>query len=419
MAGRTMIPLLMLLATICSAQETVTIDLSADRGPVTYRASGFLHAMSATVPEPSLVDPLRPRLFRMAAEDWHKIGEGAFANYQRVKKLGARMQIVVSDSHGYSLAGWWPGDDGDYSRWEAIVERLVRQAQAGGYSIEWDIWNEPNGGYFWKRDQAQFFEAWSHGYRKIRSLDQKAVIVGPSLSSYDRKYLESFLLYAQSNHMLPDVLSWHEFGDPRTIPAHADEMRKFMGEQDIKITRICLNEVINAQQTPKPGVTAIYFANMERAQIDGACHACWGDKDGASACENQSLDGILTHPDKQPRSPWWAYKGYADITGRLVEVRPGASVDGVAGLDAQARTVRAILGRDGGSGDVQVDVAHVQGSKVHVRAERIPASGWDAVATPEDKLNADYAIGKGHLRIVLPDFGSSDAYMLTIQMPGK
>ena len=406
--------LLLLLATACSAQETVTIDLSADKGPVTYRASGFLHAMSATVPEPSLVDPLKPKLFRMAAEDWHNIGAGAFANYDRGRGLGAKMQIVVSDSHGYSLAGWWPGDNGDWAQWEAIVERLVRQAQEKGYSVEWDIWNEPNGGYFWKRDQAQFFETWAHGYRKIRSLDPKAVIVGPSLSSYDRKYLENFLLYAQSNHVLPDVLAWHEFGDPRQIPEHADEMRKFMEQQDINIKRISLNEIINSKQTLNPGVTAIYFANIERAQIDGACHACWGDKDGASACENQSLDGILT-PDKQPRSSWWAYKGYADITGRLVEVLPSANIDGVAGWDAKSQIARAILGRDGGTGDVEVEFAHVQGSKIHVLAQRIPASGWDALAKPETKLDADYPIEKGRLRLMLPDFGPSDAYLITLR----
>ena len=407
--------LLLLLATACSAQETVTIDLSADKGPVTYRASGFLHAMSATVPPPSMVDPLKPKLFRMAAEDWHKAGAGAFANYDRVTRLGARMQIVVSDSHGYSLAGWWPGDNGDWKAWEDIVEGLVKRAQDKGYSVEWDIWNEPNGGYFWKRDQAQFFEAWAHAYRKIRSLDPKAVIVGPSLSSYDRKYLESFLLYAQSEHVLPDVLAWHEFGDPRKIPEHADEMREFMAGQDIRIARISLNEIINSKQTLNPGVTAIYFANIERAGIDGACHACWGDKDGASTCENQSLDGILT-PDKQPRSAWWAYKGYADITGRLVEVRPSASVDGVAGLDVQSKTVRVILGRDGGtSGSVEVNIENLKSSKVHILAQRIPASGWDALARPETKLDADYSVEGGRLKVMLLDFGPSDAYVITLR----
>jgi len=407
--------ILLILAVTCYAQETVTIDLSADKGPVTYRASGFLHAMSATVPPPSVVDPLKPKLFRMAAEDWHKIGAGAFANYQRVKALGARMQIVVSDSHGYSRAGWWPGDNGDWAQWEAVVERLVRQAQEKGYSVEWDIWNEPNGGYFWKRDQAQFFDAWAHGYRKIRSLDPKAVIVGPSLSSYDRKYLESFLVYAQSNHVLPDVLAWHEFGDPRQIPAHSDEMRKFMAQQDIKIERICLNEIINSKQSLNPGVTAIYFANIERAQIDGACHACWGDKEGTSACENQSLDGILT-PDKQPRSAWWAYKGYADITGRLVEVRPSASVDGVASLDVRSKTVRVILGRDGGtSGSVEMLINGLKSQKMHILAQRIPASGWDALAKPETKLDEDYVVTGGRLKVGLPDFGPSDAYVITLR----
>lgn len=406
--------LLLVTVSVCAAEEFVTIDLTADRGPATHRASGFLHAMSATVPEARLVDPLKPKLFRMWAEDWHGNGEGAFANYARARKLGARMQVVISDSTGYPQAGVWPGDDGDWVAWESLVEGLVDRARTKRYTFEWDIWNEPNIGYFWKRDQARFFETWIHGYRKIRAIDKQAVIVGPSISGYDRKYLEAFLVRMKEEGALPNKLSWHEFGDPKKIPPHVDEMRLFMKEQGIKELPICLNEVINSKQTVSPGITVHYLASLERAGVDGACHACWGDEAaGVSGCENQSLDGILTHPDRQPRSTWWAYKGYADVTGRLVDLSPSAAVDGVAGMDPKTKAVRVILGRDGNeSGPVVVEFLHASGRGT-VHAERIRASGWKSLASPEvAAISTDYMADPDRIVVTLSDFAPSDAYIL-------
>ncbi len=417
---RFLLSLCLLLALISAslAQEVVTIDLSADRGPVTQRASGFLHAMTAAVPGPELVNPLKPRLFRMWAEDWHGKGEGAFANYARAKKLGARMQIVVSDSTGYPQNGAWPGDDGNWTGWESLVENLVKRAKEKRHAFEWDIWNEPNIGYFWKRDQARFFETWIRGCRRIRALDPKAVIVGPSISGYDRKYLQEFLLHMKANGAVPDKLSWHEFGDPKKIPAHVAEMREFMKAQGIKDLPISLNEIINSKQATNPGITVHYFANIERAGADGACHACWGDEAaGVTACENQSLDGILTHPDKQPRSTWWAYKGYADVTGRLASLEPSAALDGVAGLDLKTKTARVVLGRNGGdAGPVEVEFLGMGalGKTVHVFAERISDSGWKALTSPLISLNADYPVLQGRLKITLPDFGPSDAFTIRL-----
>lgn len=410
------------------AQETVTVDFLSDQGAATHRCSGFLHAMSATIPGPELVTPLKPKLFRMAAEDWHHDGRGAIANYARVKGMGARMQIVVSDTHGYSLSNWWPGDNGDWTQWEAIVENTVKRVQQNAMTAEYDIWNEPDIGYFWKRDRERLFETWMHGYRKIRSLDPKAVIVGPSISNFNKDYLQAFLLYAKQNNVLPDILSWHEMSAYKSIPAHVDLMRQFVKDNGISIGKFCINEWIGPKQQTSPGTAARYFASGERAGIDGACHACWGDAvAGCSNCENTSLDGILTGTDKQPRSTWWAYKSYADVSGRLAKVTPGETVDGVAGRDLRSRTARVVLGRDGGSaGDIEMHLVGmrtaeylIRGGKIHVLAERIPDSGWTALDHPVIELDVDLPVAKYELTVTLPNFGPSDAYSVTLRAPSK
>lgn len=108
------------------AAESVSVELSSDLGRATHRASGFPHAMSALEPRPEFVDPLKPKLFPIAAEGWHNEGAGTWASHDRARRLGARLQIVVSDNRGYALANWWPGDVGIAFTGTARVPWLAR-----------------------------------------------------------------------------------------------------------------------------------------------------------------------------------------------------------------------------------------------------------------------------------------------------
>ncbi len=75
-------------------------------------------------------------------------GSGAFGNYTRAQSLGAVMQIVLSD-------GWtdykapWPGDDGNWLPWENDITNTVVRATLDNKAFQYDIWNEPDIGYFW------------------------------------------------------------------------------------------------------------------------------------------------------------------------------------------------------------------------------------------------------------------------------
>lgn len=408
--------LLWALSAAALADEVVHIDLASDMGPVTYRASGFLHAMSATEPPAALVDPLKPRLFRMAAEDWQKVGAGAWACYERATKLGARMQVVVSDSHGYQLAGWWPGDNGDWTGWESIVERLVRHAQSAHCIVEWDIWNEPNLGYFWGRDRDRLFETWKRGFYAIRKLDPKAIIVGPSISGFDRAYMEAFLAYCKANDVVPDKISWHEMGSAKSIAKHCEQIRDISNSLGITRRPSCINEIIGSKQTCLPGPTVLFFAALERAAVDGACHACWGDEGGVSACENQSLDGILTPKDKKPRAAWWAYKAYARLAGRLVGVIPTDTADGVASVDVSSARAYALLGRSGGEKQaIRVNFANlgIRG-KVRVKAERISDVGCRPLAAPLIIIDEVREAEANKLSVVLPGLGPYDACSISL-----
>lgn len=432
-------------------KEVVNIDLAADRGPVTYRAAGFLHSISTTEPVDKYILPLKPKLFRLRPIAWDKEGKTGWAVVPRLKKMNAKVQIVISDAWALSPHTNWPGDNGDWTDLSRIITDLVNYAKTNNLSVEWDIWNEPDfggAGAFWERSQEQLFDTWMFAYRKIRELDPDAFIVGPSVSNFNRQYLEDFLLFAKKNSVLPDCLAWHEMSfvqeSFKLIPEHVRYIRGFMSANGIDIRNIAINEYLGPHLQTNPGVHAQTFAALEKAGVYAACHSGWADKNSTVNCMLQNLDGMLTYPELEPRPAWWVHKGYADITGRLVSVEPSLSVDGVAGKDSKTKVLRAVLGRNAGVIKAvavrlkNIDSSFCGAGSVHVVAQRIPDMGyrdlvlnlkstkaggmgertrdsaWNALPNPIVTIDKNYKVEKHSLIIDLPDFGATDAYILRI-----
>jgi len=395
--------------------ETVTVMMGVDEGPAAYRATGFLHSFSPTAPSDDLVVPLKPRMFRLNAV----FDNEAWTCYARVKQLGAKMQLVVSDSYGYDN---WPGYNQYKSAWETTIADLVAQADSLGFAdIEWDMWNEPNYSQFWRASTQQFYDAWEIGYLKLRSFKPNAVIVGPS-STGSIQYVKDFLLFAKAHNVLPDVVSFHVIWDnERNIPSYASDLRAFMARNGINIQKISINEYDsfdgsdpNTTSAPNPGRHVRLLANLERAGVDSAAKSSWSD-----CC---TLDNVAPNNSKTPL--WWAYKAYADITGRLVQVGSSPSIDGIAGHDSSTRTARVILGRHGGAaGDIAVSitaldqVSYLAGEgKVHVVAEKITRF-TSGSTLPQRVIDTDYAISNNQITVILPGFASTEAFVLTLSSP--
>jgi hypothetical protein len=392
--------------------ENVTVVMDIDRGPATYAATGFLHSFSATTPSDDLVVPIKPRLFRLNAST-------TWSCYPRVKRLGAKVQLVVSDSYGYSR---WPGYNGYQSAWESTIAGLISKADSLGFTdIEWDLWNEPNYSAFWQASTQQFYDTWEIGYLKVRSLKPNAVIVGPSATG-SVQYVKDFLLFAKAHDVLPDVLSFHViWDDERNIPYYVDTLRSFMASNGINIPKISINEYISYDgsdshmtSVPDPGSHARLVANLDLAALDSAAKSVWSS--GAT------LDNVA--PNNTKTSLWWVYKAYADITGRLVRVVSSPSIDGVAGHDLSTGTARVLLGSSGGvTGDVGVSIAALNqvsylasGGKIHVVAERITASTKGSTL-PQREIDADYLISNNQITVILPSFASTQAFVLTLSSP--
>ena len=198
---------------------SLTVDFGVTGKPALQRASGFLNSISDREPEERHLQPLKPRLFRLNPFDALNV-----ELHHRLTAFGAVIQCVISDASGAygnpQLEQKWPGDNNDWTDWERLVENLVLEAQSKGLSVQWDIWNEPDYPPFWGRTAEQFNEAWKRAFLKIRTLDPKTIIVGPSLSRGPWHYLYKFLLIAKQNKAVPDIVSWHDYALD-----HPDDMR--------------------------------------------------------------------------------------------------------------------------------------------------------------------------------------------------
>ena len=391
------------------AVETVTVDFGVTKWPATQRASGFLHSISATQPSAALLNPVKPKLIRSTDST-------IFSIYSRMTPLGTKLMIVISDKNGYSS---FPRSD-----WETLVTNLVTTAKNNGYSIQWDIWNEPNLSSFWNASQAQFFDTWKRGYQRIRAVEPNATIVGPSASGFDSGYIQAFLNYAKANNVLPDVLSWHEWYGGTDIPGNVQSIKNWMASNGININRISINEMIYQSEFTSPGATARYLAGAEYAEVESAAHACWSDNGTENCFGTKSLDGILTTDGANPRSVWWVYKGYADITGNIVGVTATSGVGAIAGADAGSSSGGVVIGRIGGSGAVNVQFNNVDSASflnnggVRVVAQRIPDSNTGALASPTTVFDTNYTVTNDSFTVSLPNFSLSEAYILRLSPAG-
>jgi len=393
---------------ITNLAEAVVVDCAVDCGAVSHCGSGFLFGFSEDGLEPPdrAVVPLKIRLHRTRLSL-------AKAQAGRMKSLGFGLQVVVSDDWGYGQAH--PGDNGDWAGWETHLRHQVNGAREAGLQVQYDIWNEPDNGVFWRRTPEQFLETWRRACHVIRAAEPSAVIVGPSWSNVHpgQPRFDDFLCYCKTNGVVPDYVTWHF---PNETVAEVRYCREFCARLGIGIKGIILNEYC-LKQDQYAGATAWHLAQLERARVDGACHAIWGDE------RNHNLDGILA--GGAPGGQWWVYRAYAELGGRLLGSTPSASADIAAVADTKAGKLRMLLGRRGNIGlHVEVRLEHLDAlaflakqEKVQVQVERIPDNDGAEVTGRPIALRQTASVVDGRASFVIPWLSPRDAYAAEIS-PG-
>ncbi len=308
--------------------DTVIVDFSREEAVPSL--SGFLGTLDPDLVPDEFLVPLEAKYYRAGP-----LSEEALA---RAESLGIQYLFVVSDAWGYP-----PGQDppyADYAVWEAVVRSVARQY---GTRVVYDIWNEPDIHLFWwlwpGATYEKFLETFRRAHDVIRDeLGDEAIISGPSISFFSMKRLRRFADFCRDYGLKVQILSFHLLYQPDSLlPAVEEKIRQAREEfvdnpeyASVGFEELHVNEYLMAyKQNVRPGSVLAFLRHMERAEVDGACKACWPhpvDCDGLldcylggswTACGDGSMTGILT-PDQEPRAVWWAYKHYADgVTSRV------------------------------------------------------------------------------------------------------
>ncbi|GAB4005003.1 hypothetical protein GCM10029992_51590 [Glycomyces albus] len=414
--------LLSVLATAPSAfaqsSVDITIDYSADLGPATHVASGFLHGIDATDPDQYLIDGLDVHSIRGA--DYHHNLPSLYdqATYDRVNATGAEIQMglyyYVADPndprHDYR-----PGDDGDYDTWRQIVTEVYTEAQNRNLDMaSWITWNEPD--LQWRNDFSGYLAAHDVAYDRMKELDPNAKVQAPEIARYDFGYLTDFLTYCRDNDCLPDVLAWHELTDtPADVPGHAAQIRQWMLDNGIDPMPMAVTEYQGTgygnPDAWHTGKNVRWLAQFERAVsygLDSALYSAWewvGDDDRFRASLGNAADRATV---SLPRGVWWNYHAYGDMTGRMVETTSTSptTVDALAAVDTGLHRSVALIGNQtSGTQEVTLHLENlpaelIRDGRVHVRVEA--NSNSDTFTNPGTDFEQDVTVSGGDVTIDLP-----------------
>ncbi len=130
---------------------------------------------------------------------------------------------------GGSIEGGWGYPPKDYKKFGELVYQWVKHcvARYGKKEVEswyWEVWNEPNIGY-WKGTMPEFFKLYDYATDGVKRALPTARVGGPDVTGGASKWLGSFLKHcvADTNYVTGkigsplDLISFHAKGSPKVV----------------------------------------------------------------------------------------------------------------------------------------------------------------------------------------------------------
>jgi hypothetical protein len=418
-----------------AADTSVTVDFATAGGAPTYHASGTLYGMTpdGSLPQDHFYTDIKWHLERAGGAqlnnggyatslaDYQTRWAATLAQYQRTAAFGGTFVLLPHDLWGAdgTTSQAFPGDNGDWTLFDNFVNQLFSDVKANHMTVEWDLWNEPNGSNFWGRQETQYLQMWSRFYAAVRANFPGQLIVGPSYSQQpaNNSWWSAFLPYVKANNALPDIWSWHaEAGDP---VADSGAMNSLLASYGLTSTRpYQINEYATLSQQ-NPGGGAWYIGRLERAGADGL-RGNWGRGLGLHDFEANLLTKNSSG-QYLPRGEWFMYRYYGSQTGNIVNLVPGNGIDGLATKDNGAGNAKVLLGSSGNTGNVTVNLTGlnttsvVRNSQVRAVVQRVPDG--DAVDGPVTVSDTTLAVSNNAASVTIPYTNARDGYTVTVLPP--
>lgn len=391
-----------MMALPCSimAAPTVSVSLGDSIRPVTHVASGSLYGFTETLPSNVDADvaPLNPNVFlapaRSGSGRQQGIG-GAFLISPRLKNTTGKVQIRLAD-----ILPGWPYKYQSWDHWKKEVTSVVndRKSAAVQNFDGYEIWNEPND--TWKGSNNFEQDLWKPTYQLLRQLDPNAKIIGPSYSFYNSTRMENFLKFCVQNNVVPDVISWHQWGSEGFVGA-LEHYRSLEKKYGISPRKVSINEYSHSKHELEgnPGVSVPFIAKFERHGVESAMISWW-------FVPLPGRLGSLLTAQNQRGGGWHLYKWYGDMSGYMAKVTPpndkSDGVDGFAAVDSRKKVASIVVGGNTlGDVDVKIDkIPSFMGNKVDVSVEYVTWEDKDkAVPSTTPESSMEYTVRNGSITV--------------------
>jgi xylan 1,4-beta-xylosidase len=171
----------------------------------------------------------------------------AAAHVRPMVELGFMPKALSTHPDPYHI-GWplkpgeeegWSFPPKDYKRWQEL-NRQVAAHMAERYGKEtvstwyWEVWNEPDGRYYWKGTEDEYNKLYDYAVAGVRQAIPNARVGGPATTgpgsgTQDKAsgYLRAFLAHCATNKSLAtggpiplDFVSFHVKGRPNVVDGH-------------------------------------------------------------------------------------------------------------------------------------------------------------------------------------------------------
>jgi hypothetical protein len=422
--------------TAFAATENMTVNFALNGGAPTDRASGFIYGLSqnASTPAVSLQTGIKVKQMRAGGS---QIGcpnggwvNGAYsarwtfekAYYNRAKQSGAHLEMILAalwGSDGVCNVPSWPGDGGNWTPYTNFINQVISDVKAAGMTgsdVRWDMWNEPNGG-FWGRTQSQYLEMIRRGTLQIRAALPSAVIEGPSCAcAPTNSWFTTYLDFVKANSVVPNILSWHDLpGDPAT---EASALNGLLSSRGMSVQGYDINEYGAFGNEQQPGPSAWYIARLERCNCDGS-RANWGMV-GQTPSLYDTMGWLVTANANQTMGQWWVYQRYASQTGSRTNISASATHDGIVFQDSSARKSVGLYGATASAATGSITVTYTNipswlqtNSSLNVLVERMPSTNA-YVSAPTTVSNARVSTSNNSVTVTINWTNRLDAYAITL-----
>lgn len=415
-----------------AAPADVTVNLATPAAP--KPVNGLLAGMSAEKPAADFVTPLAPIQVR---------GWQSTVPVDRVKALPARWILLLSDTWGYPSENY-PNGAGkapfeDEVGWDTKVGEQIR-ATKGRADVLYEPWSAPDIPDFFNGTEEQFHRVWLLAYAAVRrELGSAALMVGPSISSYDPDRITRFLEFCLARGCQVDVLSWQELvsspADITQITAHLQDARTRFVQNPryarLGIKEINITEYGSSADQYRPGETVAYVSALEGGQADGAGRSCFSAPSGDSNCYNNTLDGLLGPSSGKPNGVWYVMAAYAaTLAGRVASTTtPGISA--FAGKPNPAsKAIQVVVGNHrtaAGPAEEKSPIVDISGlpsvpefaaaTELNVEV-RIVSATTDGELGESRFLTAKAKVNAGVLRIKVPELPAGAAAIINVPVAG-